>query len=332
MIPSTVQIPAGSYIENMAKLTLNSVESYIKMQNIPAPTSPEEQLYMKQNAKKPFYSKIVPVCPILMQYILESDMQSNQQAVALDYAYKKHVLDPEFVSMLMQFLAQPTQTMGSRAAVGAYLALCMDDILKQTTKKIIQVPHVENVKAKDAKDGKTTDTVTKMIDKEVVERAVKPEDIKHISDAVTTLLGSTASMIQSEYPTLNDGESLGVAAAVCMANGLSIKMLVDLNLSVTAKIFDMLDNDGQNKIITSALTLKKDEFTKLTGNQQSFIDSLKRWVYGKLNFLNTSTCYQFLVGVYGSTKPTDLSTKLIYIKDCGTSFVNLLQVAKQLEA
>lgn len=329
MIPSTVLIPAGSYIENAAKLTLNSVDSYIKMQNMPAPTTPEEALYMKQNAKKPFYSKIVPACPILMQYILESDMQTNQQAIALDFAYKKHVVDPEFVDMLMQYLAGPDQSAGARAAVGSYLSLCLNDLLEQTTKKIIQVPHVENVKAK---DGKSTETVTKMIDKEIVDRVVKPEDVKHISEAVSVLLGSTANWIQSEYPTLNDGEALAVAASVCMANAFSIKMLLELNLAITAKIFDMLDNDGQNKIITSALELKKDDFPKTAGNQQAFIDSLKRWVYGKLNFLDTSTCYQFLVGVYGSAKPADLSTRLIYIKDCGTSYVNLLQVAKQLEA
>lgn len=329
MIPSTVLIPAGSYIEEAAKLTLNSVDSYIKLQNMPAPTSPEEHLYIKQNAKKPFYSKIVPAAPILMQYILEADMQSNQQAIALDYSYKKHVLDPEFVDMLMQYLASANQSAGSRAAVGAYLALCLNDLLEQTTKKIIQVPHIENVKSK---DGKSTESVTKMVDKEVVEHAVKPEDVKYITDAVSTLLGSTANWIQSEYPTLNDTEAIAVSAAVCMANAYSIKSLVELNLSITAQLFDMLDNDGQNKIITSALELKKDDFTKLAGNQQAFIDSLKRWVYGKLNNLDTSTCYQFLVGVYGSTKPTDLSTRLIYVKDCGTSFVNLLQVAKQLEA
>ena len=117
-----------------------------------------------------------------------------------------------------------------------------------------------------------------------------------------------------------------------MANNYSIKALIDTNLAVTAKLFDMLDNNGQNKIIVSALNIKKDEFQKLTGNQQAFVDSLKRWIYGKLNSLTTTTCYQFLVGVYGTIKPTDLSTRLIYIKDCGTSYVNLLQVAKQLEA
>lgn len=331
MTPQTIQIPAGSWIESAAKATLNSVESYIKSQNMPTPTSPEEKLYIKENAKRPFYAHIVPAAPILMQYILEADMQTNQQAIALDYAYKNHILDPEFVSMLMQFLAQPAQTPGSRAAVGAYLALCMDAFVNETTKKTIQIP--QTITEKDKETGETVEK-TVMIDKEVTEYVHKPEDVKYITEAVQTLLGSTANWVQSEYPTLSDAAAIGVAAAVCTANAHSIKMLVDMNaeIAITAKVFDMLDNDGQNKIITAALELKKDDFQKLGNNQTAFIESLKRWVYGKLNFLDTSTCYQFLVSVYGSIKPTDLSTRLIYIKDCGTSYVNLLQVAKQLEA
>lgn len=328
MTPQTVLIPAGSYIEDAAKLTLNSVDSYMKMQNMPRPTTPEEKLFMKENAKKPFYAKIVPAAPILMQYILEADMSTNQQAIALDYAYMQHILDREFIDMLMQYLSQPGQTSGARAAVGAYLAHCMDSLVEQTEKKIVKVPTTVTLKNANGEDETKTETV----EKEIIEYKYKPDDIKFITDAVSTLLGATANWVQSEYPTLNDAEAIGTAAAVCMANDHSIKMLIDMNLAITAKVFDMLDNDGQNKIITTALELKKEDFQKLTSNQESFIDSLKRWVYGKLNFLDTSTCYQFLVGVYGSTKPSDLNNRLIYIKDCGTSFVNLLQVAKQLEA
>lgn len=322
MFESTMIVP-GSYLEQAAQLTLNSVESYIKLQNMPNPTSPEEALYMKENAKKPFYGKIIPAAPILMQYILEADKTEDQKAVALDFAYAKHVLDPEFIEMLMQYLAGPEQTASSRAVVGAYLTLVLNDLLEKKEKKIVKIQAPGKVK-----EGEEP----KYIEKETFEYVTRPEDVKHISEAISTLLGATANWIQSEYPTLNDREALGVAAAVCMANNYSIKALIDTNLAVTAKLFDMLDNNGQNKIIVSALNIKKDEFQKLTGNQQAFVDSLKRWIYGKLNSLTTTTCYQFLVGVYGTIKPTDLSTRLIYIKDCGTSYVNLLQVAKQLEA
>lgn len=321
MFKSTMIAP-GSYLEQAAQLTLNSVESYMKKQNMPNPTTPEESLYMRQNAKKPFYAKIIPAAPMLMQYILEADKTEDQKAVALDFAYAKHVLDPEFIEMLMMYLAGPEQTTASRAVVGAYLTLLLNDLLEKKEKKVNKIP----IPMKKGEEEQ------KFIEKEVVEYVTRPEDVKHISEAISTLLGATASWIQSEYPGLNDREALGVAAAVCMANNYSIQAIVDTNLAITAKIFDMLDNNGQNKVIISALNLKKDEFQKLAGNQQAFIDSLKRWVYGKLNALDITTCYQFLVGVYGSTKPSNLSTRLIYVKDCGTSHINLLQVAKQLEA
>lgn len=325
----TVMIAPGSYIEQAAKLTLNSVESYMKLQNMPTPTSVPEGLDMKAYAKRPFYAKIIPAAPILMQYILEADKTNDQQAIALDYAYSIHVLDTEFIDMLKQYLAGPEQTPASRSAVGAYLTALVNDLLDKKERRIVQTPTKVTEKNKDTKE---VETKTVMVEKEVTDFVYKPDDLKHITDTIALLLGSTATFIQSEFPTLNDREALGVAAGVCMANGYSIVSLKDTNLPITAKIFDILDNDGQNKIISSALELKKDDFGKLTGNQEAFIESLKKWVYGKLNFLDTSTCYQYLVSVYGTIKPTDLNTRLIYIKDCGTSYVNLLQVAKQLEA
>ena len=135
MFESTMIVP-GSYLEQAAQLTLNSVESYIKLQNMPNPTSPEEALYMKENAKKPFYGKIIPAAPILMQYILEADKTEDQKAVALDFAYAKHVLDPEFIEMLMQYLAGPEQTASSRAVVGAYLTLVLNDLLENSEERI----------------------------------------------------------------------------------------------------------------------------------------------------------------------------------------------------
>lgn len=327
-IPKTVVIVAGSYTEQAAKLTLNSVQSYLKMQNVSPATNEQEKLYTEQYAKRPFYGKIVPAAPDLMQFILESDIESDEQAQALNLAYKNHVLDPEFIDVLMQYLAQPQCTPASRAAVGAYLTTLLNDLLNEKEKKIVEIPVQQTEKNKETKQ---TETKTTIVKKEVMDDKYKPDALKYISDAITQLLGATANLIQSEYPTLNDREALGVAAAVCMANAYSISAIVELNLAVTAKIFDLLDNAGQNKIIIAALELKKDDFTKLAGNQQAFIDSLKRWIYGKLNFLDTSSCYEFLTHVYG-IKPTDLSSRLIYIKDCGTQYVNLLQVSKHIEA
>ena len=91
-------------------------------------------------------------------------------------------------------------------------------------------------------------------------------------------------------------------------------MLVKLNIAITAKVFNLLDNDGQYKIIESALSLKKDDFQKLTSNQSAFIESLKKWVYGKLDYISTTDCIRFLNDVYG-LKPTDLGNRLIYLKD-----------------
>lgn len=324
----TIFITAGSYIEKMALLTLNSVDSYMRAQNMPAPTTPEERLYMRENAKKPFYAKIVPAAPILMQYILESDLTTNQQAIALDYAYSQHILDRDFIDALMMELSQPGQTAGSRAAVGAYLTLRLNDFMEEKEVKKIQVPTTVAEKNKDTKE---IEKKTVMVEKEVTENVHKPEDLKYITEAIQTLLGSTANWIQNEYPTLTDQEAIAVTAAVFTANDHSIAMLVKLNIAITAKVFNLLDNDGQYKIIESALNLKKDDFQKLTSNQSAFIESLKKWVYGKLDYISTTECVRFLNEIYG-LKPTDLGNRLIYLKDCGTSYVKLLQVAKQLES
>ena len=332
MIPQTIFITRGSWLEKRAEITLNSVESFMRSQNVPAPTSKSEAMEMIARAKDPFYAEIVPAAPQLMQYILEADMTTNKQAIALDYAYLRHATDRVFIDKLMYYLSDPSVTAASRAVVGAYLTLCVGNLINQKEKKIIKVEQIIQKKVDNPeKHGKTTEGEKVLVDKEVTELKYKPGDLDFITKAISTLLGSTGNWIQSEYPTLNEAEAIGVAAAVCTANAYSIKMIVEMNLAITADVFNMLDDAGQNKIIISALELKKDDFQKLTTNQQAFIESLKRWVYGKLDYFSTTDIYGYLVSVYG-LKPTDLSTRLIYLKDCGTSYVNLLQVAKQLEA
>lgn len=336
----TVVIPAGSDLEKDAILTIQSLTSYMAKNQIPKGTNPIESLDIEEMVALPFYRKIVPAAPALMQYILESDLSTDDLAQALDYAYKHHVLvgtkDNKriFLELLKQDLAQPSASVGARAAVGAYLTVLLNDLISSnnvisTTPTVVEEP--KDDKKKDAKKKED-----KVVEAAPVASTNKPAidevTMNAISETISYLLGNTASYIQSEYPTLSDREALAVAAALSMANGYTVESLIELKLPITAKIFEVLDSAGQDKIIKSALYLNKEDFIKVTPVQQQFIDSLKQWVYGKLNGLVGGGCFGYLIHVYGSAKPQGLNTKLIYIKDCGTAYPNLLQTARQLES
>ena len=107
----------------------------------------------------------------------------------------------------------------------------------------------------------------------------------------------------------------------------TIKEIIASDFPITANVFDCV-KDPSN-LIRSSLLLDKSELPKLSTNQNAFVESLKRWVYDKLNILQTQVIYQFLVATYGTQKP-DVTTKVINPKDCGPQYANLFTVAKQM--
>lgn len=282
-------------------IILQSVESYLKQMGAPACPRPNEQLMLTQQARDYLYSDIVQRVPRIASYIMASDLKEDKIASGLFIALSKHAMDPIFINLLMQYLMR-SNNQNENGIVGSLLAKIMNN-------------YIESVTVKDKSKKETKDSAPDM----------KP--IEHIQKAVNSLLGSLANIISTRCGNLSYVEALAVAACVAMNNKDTLTEIISSDLPITAQLFDVVEDPSN--LIKSALLLDKNDFVKLTANQSAFIESLKRWVYDKLNYLPTQTSYQFLVSVYGSIKP-DVSKYLIQIKDCGTQYSNLLVIAKQL--
>lgn len=294
-------------------IILQSVESYLRSLGAPITNNPQEKLIVTQQARDYLYSDIVQRFARVSAYCLAADMETDTIAQGLYLALSNHVMDPVFINILMQYLNRNNNP-EENGIVGAMLTKLMNGYLEQKWKKAEQP-------TKSTKKG----------EKEEVKTNDKPEDvseIQHLSDAIEYLLGDLANTIQSRCGNLTHVEALAIAACIAMNNVTTIHEIISSDLPITAQLFKVV-MDPTN-LITAALRLEKTEYPKTTQNQQAFLDSLKRWVYEKLNELPTQTCYQMLVAIYGSVKPTDTGKYLIQIKDCGTQYSNLLVVAKQL--
>lgn len=291
-------------------IILQSVDSYIESKRIPTSQNPQEQLMIYQQARDFLYSEIVRRTPRVVAYILSADMETDTRAQGLNIAISHHMMDPVFVQILMQYLSK-AGTADECRIVGAYMAKILNKWIEQNT------PEPEKPK----KGEKPTEaTVAKDPD-------VGP--VQHLFIAVKQLLGNLVSAIRFKCGNVSENQALAIAACVAMNNGDTIKEILKSDLPITAQIFDDDIVADPSAIITSALLMDKSELPKLSENQSAFIESLKRWVYTKLNQLPTQTIYQFLVAAYGTTK-TDVTTKVINPKECGTQYTNLFTVAKQL--
>lgn len=298
-------------------IILQSIESYLKSKNMPMAQSPQEQLMMTQAARDYLYSDIVRRVPRVASYILQADIEKDTFAQGLNMSLSKHVMDPVFVSMLMEYLAKNNNG-EENSTTGAYLAKVLNKWLDQhikTPEKIMAPPK------EGEKDG-------------VVEDVNKPSKndvapVEHLRVAVSQLLGNIQSIVMARCNNITDGQALAIAACLAMNNAETIKEIISSDFPVTADILDIVA-DPTNFIKASLLFEKTDIPAKLSTNQTAFVDSLKRWVYKKLNDISTQAAFQFMVATYGSATSVDVSTKFINPKDCGTQYSNLLAVAKQL--
>lgn len=298
-------------------IILQSVESYLKSINTPMAQSPHEKIVVAQQARDFLYSDIVQRVPRVAAYILQADMETDTTAQGLNMSLSKHVMDPVFINLLMQFLAKKNDG-EENSVTGAYLAKLLNKWLEQNVKtpeKIMAPP----------KEGETVGTV------ENVNKPQKQdvEPVAHIKWAVEQLLGNLQRLIAVKCNNVTDGQALAIAACVAMNNHETIIEIISSDLPVTADVFDIVA-DPSNIIKESLLLEKNDIPAKLSTNQTAFVESLKRWVYKKLNDIPTQTSYQFMVATYGAASGVDVSTKFINPKDCGTQYSNLLTVAKQL--
>jgi desulfoferrodoxin (superoxide reductase-like protein) len=288
---------------------LDSVDTYLQKIGVPKGVSPQEKLVIADQARTSLYSYDVQCLPRIAQKILESDLETDREANALWIAFQHHVMDPLFVQFTMQFL-NTRADVTINGQVGALFAKVVDKYIEEHWKK-------------EDKDKKKDKTETKQTDF---------QEIKHIQVAIEELLGQTASSIQVACGNLTHPEALFIAACIAMNSKETIKEILRSDLAITADLFSNLRLANIGNLVTSALRfLKADVPTKPTANQSAFLESLKRWVYKMLDTVDggSTVCYQYLVDVYGSVKP-DVSPYYIQIKDCGTSYPNLLPVAKQI--
>lgn len=286
---------------------LDSIPSYLKKNGIQIDAMrPEQRLSVLEQARNSLYSYDAQVCPDIAKRILQSDLENDLDARALMLAMYNHSMDPAFITILMQFLASRNDP-SLNGVVGAVLV-----------KVLSQYHETHMPKDKDKKkDGSQPDIDT--------------SEVRHIQGAVETLLGGIADQVMTTCGNMVHEEALSIAACLAMNNDQTIIELVNSNVPIKATIFDqILANPGG--IIQGALLLKKADLpTKLTPVQTEFLNSLKEWLYEMLDKRPEGSLqlYNYLVSVYGSVKP-DLSPYYIQLKDCGTRFTSLIQVAKQI--
>ena len=291
-------------------IVLQSVESYLKSLGTPAATNPQEQLYITQQARDYLYSDIAQRVPRIAAYIMTADMEHDTVAQGFFYALTKHSMDPVFINILMQYLTRMPDR-DEMAITGALLVKILNKHYESESK----APKTTKVK----KGEKELDAP--------VDPNKELEKYDYIRQAVNYLLGDLARLIATKCGNLNQNQALAIAACLAMNSQDTIKEIIASDMPVSAQLFDIVENP--TNLVRGALLLDKSEYTKLTPNQKEFIESLKYWVYDKLNVIPTQTSYQVLVSVYGSVKP-DVSKYLINPRDCGNKYPNLKLVANQL--
>lgn len=307
---------SNNRITDSDMIILQSVESYLKSIGTPVSQSPQEKLYVYQQARDYLYSEIVRRMPRVVCYILSSDLENDSIAQGLNYALYKHCMDPIFINVLMQYMSSQKSSTSDdeRGIIGAYLAKVLDKWISQNINEKTE-DSASNGKKKNEKPVENTNEDTAL------------EPVAHLKTAIESLLGHLTSLITIRSGDITGNQALAVAAFIAMDNAEGLKGLIASDIPVTAKVLDCVKNPSN--LIKYSLLLDKSELPKLTPTQTKFLESLKRWVYDKLNILQESVIWQFLVGTYGTQKP-DVSTKVINPKDCGGQYPKLFTVAKQL--
>lgn len=288
---------------------LDTVESYLRKQGMPAGISPQEKLVLFDQSRDALYSYDVQCLPRIVDKIINADMDIDNEARALWIAFSHHVMDPVFVSFMMKYLtSREDYTLNGQ--IGALISRVLNKYIEEHMQK-----EKDKKKDKDKKDDGTVPTF---------------EEIRHLEIALEDLLGSNAARISVRCVNLSHPEALFIASCLAMNNKNTLTELINSDLSITADIFDLL-KDPDKMVKNSLLLLKADVPSKLSANQSAFLESLKRWLFDKLDLIpgGKVILYQYLVGTYGSVKP-DVSPYYIQIKDCGGSKPNLLEVAKQI--
>ncbi len=296
-------------------IVLESVDSFLQKQGVPMNVAPQERFIALQSTKEYLYSEIATRIVRLSGYIMSANLESDTAAQGLNASLSKHLTDPICVNIIMQALGR-SNNLVDNCIVGAYFTRVLSNWIAQ------------NVKYDEKnKKGEVVNAAPKI--------EVQLEPVKHIDLAINMLLGPIINKVKAKCVNLNDSDSKAVAASLAMNNASTIFELIASDLPVTADVLDIIldvycDLDD---IIMSTLRIdanSPDLPGKLSENQTVFVDSLKRWIYKKLNEIPIQSGYQFLVATYGNYNNIDPSTKFINLRECGNQYANLTELNRQL--
>lgn len=308
----SVMLDPGDHI-----LTEN-VESLMAKQQVgyPGGITPQQYAYAEEVTRQNFYLDAVPRVPRVVQYIFESDLETDKMAAGLEFGIKNLlVYDPNFLVSLMTYLAQPTINPNGIAAVGAFMVKIMTEYADRLKEEV------------EKKKGKEDEADVKNEEAEGIER---------LSKNVGTLLRNVVEIVDINCPGLNDMEKLATAAAIAMQNHQTLGILLQNDLPVTANLLDIIRNSGNNKgmnlVIASAFLLEKKDFPKLTDNQEKFIDSLSTYVFKLINEKGPSEICALFGWIYGTydCRNVDLEKYVIDPRACGTQYSRLHATIKSM--
>lgn len=310
-------------VDDSDAIILQSVESRLKELKVPMNMSPQEKIAATQQVRDYLYSDIVKRVPRVVRYIMAANLETNDVARGLNIALNRHAMDPAFVDLLLQYLGEYNNA-DDNAIVGAYLCQVIDKFIESNTKASTSTDKKKIAKAKaenTSNDNNDVDNTTIDID---------TEQIMHLHKAVKHLLGDIIAVVETRCVNLNSIQSMAVASFIAMDNNDTIYRILEADLPVTASIFDVLTYPGN--IIKSALLIEKEKVVKaMSDNQKRFLESLKKWVYNKLDIIPAQQCYIFITSVYGTCMP-DANKYYIQLKDCGKQYSNLKTVVNSMSA
>lgn len=302
-------------ITNADKVVLEKPETFLRAQGINLSSDPRERIFQETRAREALYSEIVRRLSRVCRFILDAEDDSIA-AKELKYALFNHVDDPTFTGVVEQYFERSSETIEQRASVGAIFTSFMSEKLSRK-------------KAIDPKADKETKEAVKAENDKI------EEGTAHIMSCVKKLLGPIVSEIENVTTNLDKNQVLAVAAAIAMNGEQTFENILDSDLPVTADVFTREIVRDPSRLVRDALLMSKDKYSKyVSKNQKEFLDSLKRWVYNKLNVLTPHQCYDFLASTYQRTriKKDDKVTEVLFInvRDCGTKYTNLLTASKIL--
>ena len=287
---------------NSDDVCLETVESYMRKMGAPIPRTPQEELEIKQYYRDMLYSDIANRLPRVSAYLMENN---DDKAKGLSLALSRHAMDKFFVNIVMQRLAT-NGFLEDAHLVGALFITIVNNYFethKSTSKKD------EEVEEQNKKNVKET---------------------SHLMEAINVLLKDIIVRVKEICPGLNEQiEVPAVAGAIAVNNQSTLDELMNFKKQLTADIFEIYTDP--DKIIRNALLMNKNNYLNLNATQKKFVDTLKDFVFKKLDELDMTQSYSYLLSVYQDYKPKT-AEYLICITDVSKAqYPNLHEVVAQFK-